>query len=229
LKETLIGTQNERSLHKALKEWYALPGDDLEVKVDGSVIDLVRGDLLIEIQTRNFSAIRSKLRTLTERHKLRLIYPIALEKWITRLDAQGNSILGKRKSPKRGDLMDLFDELVAVPELIDSENLELEVLLIREEEVRWADGKGSWWRRGHSVRDRKLIQVVETVHFRTQLDFLRFFPTDLTRPFTNKNLARATGRPIHQVRRMTYCLKKMGLILPVGKNKNELLFELAIK
>lgn len=223
----MIGTENERSLHKALKEWYALPGDDLEVKIDGSVVDLVRGDLLIEIQTRNFSAIRRKLRTLTERHKLRLIYPIAIEKWITRLDAKGNSILGKRKSPKRGDLMDLFDELVAVPELIDSENFELDVLLIREEEVRWADGKGSWWRRGHSLRDRKLIEVVETIPFRTQLDFLRFLPTDLAQPFTNKDLARATGRPVHHVRRMTYCFKKMGLILPVGKDKNEFLFELA--
>lgn len=229
MKETLIGTQNERSLHKALKGWYALPGDNLEVKVDGSVIDLVRGDLLIEIQTRNFSAIRRKLRTLTERHKLRLIYPIAVEKWITRLDAQGNSILGKRKSPKRGDLLDLFDELVAVPELIDSDNFELDILLIREEEVRWADGNGSWWRRGHSVRDRKLIEVVETVPFRARQDFLRFFPTDLAQPFTNKDLARAIGRPIHQVRRMTYCFKKMGLILPVGKNKNEFLFEFATK
>lgn len=223
----MIGTENERSLHKALKDWYALPGDNLEVKVDGSIIDLVRGDLLIEIQTRNFSAIRSKLRTLTQTHKLRLIYPIAIERWITRLDAQGNSVLGKRKSPKRGDLMDLFDELVAVPELVNNKNFELDVVLIREEEIRWADGKGSWWRRGHSVRDRKLIEVLETIPFRTRQDFLRFLPTDLNQPFTNKDLARTTGKPIHHVRRMTYCFKKMGLIVPVRKNKNELLFEIA--
>ena len=38
----LIGTLGERSLHSALKEWYALPGDQLEEEVDGFHIDIVR-------------------------------------------------------------------------------------------------------------------------------------------------------------------------------------------
>ena len=46
--ETGIGVLNERSLHASLKEWYAEPGDATEVKVDGYVIDLVRGERLIE-------------------------------------------------------------------------------------------------------------------------------------------------------------------------------------
>ena len=47
-----IGTLRERPLHASLKRWYAEPGDRAEVAVDGYVIDLVRGDLLIEVQTR---------------------------------------------------------------------------------------------------------------------------------------------------------------------------------
>ncbi len=42
-----IGTLGERSLHAALKEWYAEQGDLLEREVDGYVIDIVRGDLLV--------------------------------------------------------------------------------------------------------------------------------------------------------------------------------------
>ena len=42
-----IGTLNEKPLHAALKAWYAQPGDRLEVAVDGFVVDIVRGDLLI--------------------------------------------------------------------------------------------------------------------------------------------------------------------------------------
>ncbi len=38
-----IGTLQENSLHAALKNWYAQPGDQLEIMVDGYVIDLVRG------------------------------------------------------------------------------------------------------------------------------------------------------------------------------------------
>ena len=59
-----IGLLNEKALHASLKQWYARPGDQLEVAVDGFVIDIVRDDLLIEIQTRNFSSIKSKLTNL---------------------------------------------------------------------------------------------------------------------------------------------------------------------
>ena len=52
-----IGTLNEKSLHAALKEWYAKPEDLIEVPVDGFTVDIVRGDLLIEIQTRNLLTI----------------------------------------------------------------------------------------------------------------------------------------------------------------------------
>jgi hypothetical protein len=78
-----IGTLNEKPLHEALKRWYAQPGDIFEAPVDGFVVDIVRGDLLIEIQTRNFSAIKRKLEQLLISHSVRLVYPIPSEKWIT--------------------------------------------------------------------------------------------------------------------------------------------------
>jgi hypothetical protein len=53
-----IGLLNEKPLHASLKQWYARPGDRFEVPVDGFVIDVVRDDLLIEIQTRNFSSLK---------------------------------------------------------------------------------------------------------------------------------------------------------------------------
>ena len=37
-----IGELKEKSLHAALKRWYALPTDGVEVKVEGFIIDLVR-------------------------------------------------------------------------------------------------------------------------------------------------------------------------------------------
>src|SRR6476660_9293966 len=95
-----IGLLNEKPLHASLKQWYARPGDQFEVPVDGFVIDIVRDDLLIEIQTRNFSSIKSKLNKLAHSHRVRLIYPIVQEKWIVR-SANGVAAI-RRKSPKRG-------------------------------------------------------------------------------------------------------------------------------
>src|SRR5687768_7632194 len=132
-----IGLLNEKPLHASLKQWYARPGDQFEVPVDGFVIDIVRDDLLIEIQTRNFASINSKLCKLTRSYEVRLVYPVVLEKWIVRLDHGGISV--RRKSPKRGRLEDLFRELVSIPQLLSNPNFSLEVLMIREEETRRFD------------------------------------------------------------------------------------------
>src|SRR5919106_2448020 len=150
-----IGLLNEKPLHASLKQWYARPGDRFEVPVDGFVIDIVRDDLLIEIQTRNFSSIKSKLNKLARSHHVRLIYPIVQEKWIVR-----GAI--RRKSPKRGRLEDLFWELVSIPQLLSNPNFSLEVLMIREEEVRRYDVKRKKWRRrGWVIEGRRLVDVLD--------------------------------------------------------------------
>ena len=113
-----IGTLRERPLHADLKRWYAEPDDAVEVAIDGYVIDLVRGDLLIEIQTRGFSGMRSKvLRLLSHGRRVRVVYPIATDRWIVTLDEAGD-VLARRRSPRHGALIDLVSELVAFPELL---------------------------------------------------------------------------------------------------------------
>ena len=120
---------NEHSLHSAIKDWYSLPNDRFEVKIDGFIIDIQRGDLLIEVQTKSFHAIKRKLSSLVENHQVRLVYPIPERKWIIRITESGESV-SKRKSPRRGKLVDLFYELVSIPNLIARENFSLEVLMI---------------------------------------------------------------------------------------------------
>ena len=104
---------NEHSLHSDIKEWYSIPGDQLEEKVDDFIVDIAREGLLIEIQTANFSAIKNKLSRLVRMHKVRLVYPIPSLKWIIRINKR-KVIISKRKSPKRGKLVDLFHELIRI-------------------------------------------------------------------------------------------------------------------
>jgi hypothetical protein len=68
-----IGTLNEGALHVQLKNWYQRPDDRIEQIVDGFVVDLVRGDLLVEIQTGSFAPLRRKLELLTRKHRVRLV------------------------------------------------------------------------------------------------------------------------------------------------------------
>jgi len=214
---------NENSLHSTIKELYALPNDKFEVRIDGFIIDILRGDLLIEVQTKSFRAIKGKLSSLVESHQVRLVYPIPERKWIVRITELGE-LITRRRSPRKGRLVDLFYELVSIPDLIAKEGFSLEVLMIEEEEMRCSDGKGSWRRKGVSIKDRRLIDVMDRVLFRNKVDFLRFLPSDLKRPFTNRSLVDQTGVSINLTRKMTYCLRKMGAIKGVRKNGRELIF-----
>jgi hypothetical protein len=213
-----IGMLREKSLHASVKTWYARPQDRVESPVDGYVVDIVRDDnLLVEIQTRSFSPLKAKLRKLTRTHHVRLVHPIAAEKWILKISEHGEE-LGRRKSPKRGRVEDVFRELVSIPDLMQHERFVLEVLMIQEEEVRMYDGKGSWrhpeWRR----EDRRLLEVVEQRRLRTPREAAALLPDGsvLPRPFTNRQLATSAKLQLNLAGRMTYCLREMQALQVVG-------------
>jgi hypothetical protein len=134
-------------------------------------------------------------------------------------------MFGRRRSPKKGCLLDLFDELIRIPSLFSNGNLSVEVLMIESEEIWCNDGKGSWRRRGASIEDRKLIRVFERVIFENKADFLNFLPKDLPNPFSNRNLAESLGITVNQSRKMTYSLRKIGTITHIGNNRNQMLFQ----
>lgn len=224
-----IGLRNERSLHAALKQWFCQPEDKFEVPLGGYVIDLVRGEQLIEIQTRNFSAIRNKLKSLLKQHKVHLLHPVTSEKWVVQVNATDQKVTSRRKSTYKGKLTDLFEELVRIPELMAHDNFSLEVLFIKEEEVRCRDGKGSKHRKRVSVVDRRLVEVVESYKFRSTKDLLTFIPANIAQPFSNKDLAAALQLPLHRCRQITYCLRKMGAIMVIDKYRNELLYSTEVE
>lgn len=211
-----IGLLNEKELHASLKHWYARPGDRLEVPVDGFVIDIVRDDLLIEIQTGNFSAIKAKLNNLARSHRVRLIYPIVQEKWIVRSATGNGKGAIRRKSPKKGRMEDLFRELVSIPQLLSNPNFSLEVLMIRGEEVRRYNEAKRRVRRRWLIEGRRLLEVLDQRSFGQSADWLRFLPDGLEL-FTTSDLASRmnTGRELAQ--KMAYCLREARMIELIGK------------
>ncbi len=222
-----IGLLNEKPLHASLKEWYAQPGDRFEVAVEGFVIDIVRDALLLEIQTRNFAAIRSKLTSLARSHQIRLIYPIAQEKWIVKLDEDGTSVVNRRKSPKRGRVVDLFWEMVSIPEeLLSNRNFSLEVLMIREEEARRFEGNRRWRRRGWAIEERRLLEVVDQRSFDESADWLAFLPEAL-KSFTASDLAEAIDISTELAQKMAYVLRKGRIIELAGKRGRANLYRVA--
>ena len=226
-KGPVIGTLQERSLHASLKELYVQGDAKSEVSIDGFVIDVVKDDLLIEIQTRNFAAIKSKLLSLLKNHPVRLVHPLPIKKWIVKQTPDGMKQLSRRLSPKKCGFEDIFDELVLIPNFMAHSNFSIEVLLIEEEEIRLQDGKGSWRRRGWSIVDRKLVEVIDRRLYEKPSDFLHFIPHALERPFRNSDLVESLGISRRLGQRLTYCLRKMNALKTVGKKGNALLHDIA--
>lgn len=211
-----VGTLREKPLHASLKRWYAEDGDRVEVPVDGFVIDLVRDDLLIEIQTSGFSSMKRKLTTLLDLgHRVRIVHPIPVEKWIIRVDADGTE-LGRRRSPKHGTAVDVFAELVSFPALVAHPGLDLEVVLILEEEERRHDPTRAWRRKGWVVEERRLVGVVDGVPLTGPADLAALLPDGLPDPFTTADLAAALGRPRRLAQQMAYCLRHADVLTPDG-------------
>jgi hypothetical protein len=220
-----IGTLSEWSLHSDLKKTYLTAESREEVEVEGYVVDVVRDGLLIEIQTGNFSSIRDKLMKLLKSNRVRLVYPIPITKWIVRTSLDGKQVLSRRKSPKQMGPQNLFDELVYLPTLIHHQNFSLEVLLTEEEEIRRKDHKGSWRRRGWSIIDRRLLSVVGRRLYSSPEDLMHFIPATLRTGFTNTDLSEATGFSKREAAKITYSLRRMGLLRVAEKRGNANVFE----
>lgn len=223
-KHNHIGTLRERSLHAALKEWVAKPGDRFEVNLDGYVIDIMRDNLLIEIQTGNFTQIRDKLKALLDEHNVFLIYPLPGVKWIVRQNGEGE-IIGRRKSPKQSRVEELFRQAIRMPEVLIHPNLTLQVVMVHMEEYWVDDGQGSWRRKYWSKADQKLVDVVETYLFPNKQSFSSLIPSVLPSPFTNRQLAESLSIRSSLAGKMTYTLRKMGILDHVGKQGNAYLFK----
>jgi hypothetical protein len=216
-----VGTLNEKSLHAQLKDWYAEPGDRFEVPLDGYVIDMVRGDQLIEIQTRNFSAMKTKLDRLTRDHQVTVVHPIAVTKWLNKITDPPTN---RRRSPKRGHIFDIFGEVVYLPHLIDRPNLSIEVVLIEEQEDRVFDAKRERRRRrGWVTQERHLLEVQETHRFSSAADYLRLLP-DMPAEFTTAMISDLGSVSRRSAQQAAYCLRKMGAIAMTGKDGNSVVY-----
>jgi len=212
-----IGTLNEKPLHAALKAWYAEDGDRFEVPVAGFVIDIVRGDLLIEIQTGRAGVLRRKLLELLKRGPTRLVLPVMEHKTIINVD-ESLQEQSRRSSPKRGRLLDAFIQLVSLPELLGDPNFSVDVVLIDTEEVR-RPRSSRRTRKGWEVHERRLVRVIDHVTLDHPGDYVSVLPHGLPETFTTADLAHALNRPRRLAQQIAYVLRELGTICAIGRTR----------
>jgi hypothetical protein len=219
----------ETSLHRQLKSIYADEHARFEVAVQNYRIDVVSGNQLVEIQHGSLAAIRDKIRSLVETHEVIVVKPIVVRKLLVKRKTKGGRVFSRRLSPKRGCLLDLFDDLVYFVRVFPHRRLTLDVPLVDIEEWRYP-GHGRRRRRRHGdqqVEDQKLVAVRSVHRLRTAGDVLGLITSTLPQPFDTSHLAIALSVDRWVAQRIAYCLRHIGSIRKIGKKGNALLYEFA--
>jgi hypothetical protein len=219
----------ETALHRQLKLSYATSVEMTEVTVQGYRIDAIgkRGEL-IEIQHASLGALRDKTRCLLSEQtkRVRIVKPIIARKTLVTLDAPDGAVLRKRLSPKRGDVLDIFLDLVYFGTIFPHPKLILEVVLIEAEETRIDRARPSR-RRGKRYRtlEQTLVGVESRFEFAKLSHLLALLPlSELPQPFDTAELATAMGKPRWFAQKVAYCLRQAGAATLVGKRGNSQLY-----
>jgi len=220
-----IGTQNETSLHRELKFRYVGQDGETEAEVAGFVADGINAEgEYIEVQTGSFGPLKKKAAGLALRHRLKVIYPVIITKYIEVFNKRGR-LQYRRKSPRRGQPWDLFNALVYAPDLPLIPGLVIELALVDAAEKRVQDGKGSWRRRGVSIRDRQMLALHERITLEKPSDYIRFVPFKKNEKFTSALLAQKAGIQVDLARKTLYVLVKLGIVKRTGKQGNALVYK----
>ena len=218
----------ETTLHQQLKAHYA--GDDgaTEVRLGRWRIDAVCDDLLIEVQHAGLAAIRDKVLRLARSHDILVVKPIVARKWIVRYDKRDGKVVSRRKSPKQGSPLDVFDELVHFTRAFRHRRVQLEVPLIDVEETRIpGHGRRRRWRKNdHQVVDQRMLELTSTTLYRQPRDLLDLLPANMPRPFDTSQLADALEVERWVAQRVAYVLRETAAVRESGKRGNARLYEL---
>jgi hypothetical protein len=122
-----------------------------------------------------------------------------------------------RRSPKKGSIYSLLDELVSIPTLIDHPNLTIEVVLASVDKVQRHDPKARRRRGGWRTVDRRLRDIEAHRRFESADDLAAMLPPDLPELFTTADMADRADYNRDTARKLAYCLRALDRITMVDR------------
>lgn len=241
---TVINTYNESSLHRTLKEIYAAEFDgQTEVKCGPYICDIITRDgKIIEIQTSNISALKSKIEFAVENNrKITVIHPIIETKTIETFSPEGK-LLSRRKSPKSDTVYSALRGLTGIYSLLASPCFTLEIIgvsiteiRIRTEEKVQTANKSRHHLRNWLCVEKKLVSINTRKEYSSKEDFKSLLPASLPDKFTPPQVYKAMldiawpdSLTVSNIKNaaskytlLIWLLKKMQIIKKTGEKKGK--------
>ena len=205
------GTVGEKTLHLALKYFFAPDPDTHERPLGGFIADAVTEDGVIEVQTRGLSRLKPKLAAFLPLCPVTVVHPVADPKWVCRVDEYGE-LLSRRRSPKHESIYTALREIYTLREYLMHPNFRICLCTVELAEYSVQTG---------SRKRQKLDRVPEALHAVRYLerpaDYAALLPETLPAHFTVQMLSDTIHAPEMQTRLLISLLLRFGIIEESGK------------
>jgi len=219
-----IGTLSEKTVHAVLKHYYAPDEDMHEIPVENCVADIFTGVDILEIQTRSFNRMRTKLDRFLPCYPVTVIYPIAYKKKLFWIDEETGEISAGRMSPLTGSVYHAFPELYRIKMYLKDPNLRIRLTFLNMEEYKLLNGWSKDKKKGSSRFDRIPVSVEKEVEFTCPKDYLQLIPYELEEPFTTAVFAKSVHIRRELAQTVLHILHYLEVIEQVGKKGNSYLY-----
>lgn len=225
--KSTVGTQNEKLIHAALKNYYTPFSDEQEVKIGSFYADAVSEDGIFEIQTKQLYRLREKLSVFLENARVNLVHPFICESKTLFTNEKSGEIVKADKPRKTSSWLKIFEELYSIRNFLRSDNLKIVIVKLKVEKIVYFNGEKIPDLRSRNVRKKCRIEknpteIVEEIWFETAEDFRRLLPENLPESFTKKEFCKAAREANSSLR--LEVLREIGILEKVGKRGNAFVY-----
>ncbi len=222
---TGIGTLSEKTVHAVLKCYFAPDETEREVPVGRFTADIVRGNEIIEIQTRSFDRMREKLASYPEDYRVTLVCPVPHEKHVVWINTETGETTKRRKSPKRGRPSDALRELAYIRSQLHRPGLTVRIVMLDVTEYRYLDGYGNGGKRGSTRADRIPEAIAEIIDITSLYDWAVMLPETIGARFRMDEFARETRLSPRAAWSAMAVLCEVGIVRRIGKDGRAYIYE----
>ena len=207
-----IGTLGEKSLHLALKYYFAPDPETHERQVGGFVADAVTETGIIEVQTRGLSRLKPKLDAFLPICPVTVVHPVITDKLLLRVDENGE-LLSQRKSPKHETVYSAMREIYTLRDYLEHPHFSLCIC-----ELELAEYSVQHGRSRREKLDRVPLALRGERRLETPADYAALLPDALAEPFTVPETAALLHTTELSARLFLNLLHRMGIVAEAGRN-----------
>lgn len=206
-----IGTLGEKTLHLALKYYFAPDPETHERPVGGYVADAVTVNGIVEIQTRGLHRLKPKLDAFLPVCPVTVVHPVIADKTLYRVDAAGE-LLTQRRSPKHENVYSVMREIYTLRQYVTDPRFRICLCELELAEYAVQCGKDC-----RKKLDRIPLALRRVITLDTPADYAALLPEPMPDPLTAPALAAAVHTPVLPVRLYLNLLGSMGVLAEAGR------------